>query len=187
MNPPNSEHCCSVDHRVKLKENEKRDKYQDLAREFKKLWKMKVTVIPIVPDALGTISKWLVKGTGRLRNKRTSGNHSNYCIIKISQNTERSPEDLRWLAVTQTPGKKTSANAVVKNSQTSCWQTSRKRIQEQTWQGKKGRTLRNVQEYCCSSISWSESERRRKADKNQNLTRELKRSSGRWNWQWYRS
>ena len=32
----------STDHRVKLKEIEKRDKYMDLARECKKLWNLKV-------------------------------------------------------------------------------------------------------------------------------------------------
>ena len=37
-----------ADHRVKLKEYEKRDKYLELGRELKKLWNMKVTVIPIV-------------------------------------------------------------------------------------------------------------------------------------------
>ena len=36
------------DHRPKLKESEKRDKYLDLARELKKLCNMKVTVVPIV-------------------------------------------------------------------------------------------------------------------------------------------
>ena len=36
-----------VDYRVKLKESEKRDRYLDLARELKKLWNMKVTVIPM--------------------------------------------------------------------------------------------------------------------------------------------
>ena len=36
-------------------------------------------------------------------NKRTSGDHLNYSIIKIDQNTEKSPGDLRRLAVTQTP------------------------------------------------------------------------------------
>ena len=46
-----------ADHRVKLKESEKRDKYQDLARVLKKLQNMKVTVIPIVIGALGTINK----------------------------------------------------------------------------------------------------------------------------------
>ena len=51
-----------VDHRVKLKENEKKDKYLDLARELKKLWNMKVTVIPIVIGAFGTVTKRLIQG-----------------------------------------------------------------------------------------------------------------------------
>ena len=42
---------------IKLKECEKRDKYLDLARELKKLWNMKVTVIPIVIGAFGTVTK----------------------------------------------------------------------------------------------------------------------------------
>ena len=33
--------------RVKLKVSEKKDKYQDLARELKKLWDMKVKIIPM--------------------------------------------------------------------------------------------------------------------------------------------
>ena len=45
------------DHRVKIKENEKRDKYLDLAGELKRLWNMKVTVKPIIIGALGTINK----------------------------------------------------------------------------------------------------------------------------------
>ena len=49
-----------VDHRVKLKESENIDKYLDLARELKKLWNMKVTVI-IVIGALGIVSKVLVQ------------------------------------------------------------------------------------------------------------------------------
>ena len=48
-------------HRVEIKENEKRDRYLNLARELKKLLNMKVTVIPIVIVALGTITKVLVK------------------------------------------------------------------------------------------------------------------------------
>ena len=51
----------SVDHRIKLKESEKRDKYMDLARELKKLWNIKVTIIPIVMGALGTVTKGLVQ------------------------------------------------------------------------------------------------------------------------------
>ena len=38
-----------------------------------------------------------------LGNKRTRGEHSDYSIIKIGQNTENDPEDLRWLAVAHTP------------------------------------------------------------------------------------
>ena len=34
-----------ADHRIKLKESEKKDKYLDLARELKKRWKMQVTII----------------------------------------------------------------------------------------------------------------------------------------------
>ena len=47
---------------VKLKENKKRYKYLDLARELKKLWNMKVTVIPVVIGALGIVIKGLVNG-----------------------------------------------------------------------------------------------------------------------------
>ena len=48
-----------ANHRINLKENEKKDKYLDLARELKKLWNMKVTIVPIVIGALGTITKGL--------------------------------------------------------------------------------------------------------------------------------
>ena len=51
-----------ADHRIKLKECEKRDKYLDLARELKKLLNMKVTIITIVIGAFGTINKGLLKG-----------------------------------------------------------------------------------------------------------------------------
>ena len=47
----------------------------------------------------------VIKGTGGLGSWRTSGYHSNYCIIANGQNTEKSPGDLRRLAVTQTPVK----------------------------------------------------------------------------------
>ena len=33
----------------------------------------------------------LGKGTGRFKNERTSGNHPDYSIVKIGQNTEKSP------------------------------------------------------------------------------------------------
>ena len=67
-----------ADHRIKLKECEKRDKYLDLARELKKLWNMKVTVIPIVIGAFDTVTKGLLKGLedlevgGRVETIRTT-------------------------------------------------------------------------------------------------------------------
>ena len=51
-----------ADHRVKLKENQKKDKYFDLDWELKKLWNMKKTVILIVIGALGTVGKGLIRG-----------------------------------------------------------------------------------------------------------------------------
>ena len=92
-----------AEHRVKLKECEKRDDYLDLARELKKLGHESdnYTVIGryIVIGALGTVTKGLVQGL----EDWTGGDCLNYSIIEISQNTEKSPEDLRGLAVTQTP------------------------------------------------------------------------------------
>ena len=51
-----------ADHRIKLKECEKKDKYLDLARELKKLWNMQETKILIVIGAFGTVTKRLLKG-----------------------------------------------------------------------------------------------------------------------------
>ena len=42
---------------------------------------MKVTVIPKVIGALGTVTEKIIKGTGALGNKRTSGDCPNYYII----------------------------------------------------------------------------------------------------------
>ena len=51
-----------ADNRVKSKESEKRDKYQELARELKnyKVWNIKVTMISIVISALSTVNKGLL-------------------------------------------------------------------------------------------------------------------------------
>ena len=51
-----------ADNRIKLKECEKKDKYLDFAMELKNLWNMKVTIIPIVIGAFGTVTKELLKG-----------------------------------------------------------------------------------------------------------------------------
>ena len=94
-----------ADFAVKLKESKKKDRYLDLARELKKLWNMKVMVIPIVITTYCSrqrVGTW----TWRLGNKRTRGDHPNYSIAEIGQNTEKCPGDLRGLVVTQNPVKK---------------------------------------------------------------------------------
>ena len=77
---------------------------------------MKVTVMPIVIGALGTVTKRLVLGLEDFENEKTSRDYPNYCIIKIRQNTEKCPGDLKRLAVTQNSCDESSANAGVKNS-----------------------------------------------------------------------
>ena len=60
----------------------------------------------------------IIKGTGGLGNKRTSGDHPNYNITKNGQNIEKSPGDLRRLTVTPTLVEP-SAKTDVKNSKKS--------------------------------------------------------------------
>ena len=50
-----------VNNRVKLKENKKKAKYLGLSRELKKMWNMKVLVIPILIGVLVIVTKGLVK------------------------------------------------------------------------------------------------------------------------------
>ena len=45
------------------------------------------------------------KETGRIGNKKMSGDHTNYSIVKLDKNTEKSPVDLSRLAVARTPEK----------------------------------------------------------------------------------
>ena len=66
---------------------------------------MKVTIIPIVIGAFGTVTKGFIKGPGRFGSWWTSGDHPNNSIIENGQNTEKSPGDLRRLADTQSPVK----------------------------------------------------------------------------------
>ena len=59
---------------VVQKEIEKREKYQDLAREIGNLWKTRTKVVPVVAGALGSVSKQLkchLEQTGIPDRKRT--------------------------------------------------------------------------------------------------------------------
>ena len=51
-----------ADHRIKLKEFEKKDKYLDLAGELKKQWNKRVTILPTVIGAFVTVTEELLKG-----------------------------------------------------------------------------------------------------------------------------
>ena len=99
-----------IDHRVKMKESEKKYQCLKLARELKKkLWNIKVTIIPIIQlYQLGLVllvqSPKDYQRDWRTCNKKTSGDHPKDKIIENGQNTEKSPGDFRRLAVTQTPG-----------------------------------------------------------------------------------
>ena len=95
-----------ADHRVKLKESEKKDNDLDLARELKKLGNMKVTVVPIVIGAFSAVTKGLVKGfedleiRGRLETIQTTA------LLRTARILKRVLETLRRLFITQTPVKK---------------------------------------------------------------------------------
>ena len=63
---------------------------------------MQVTIILIVIGAFGTVTKGLIKGLEDLEvgGRVETTEWRNYFIIENGQNTEKSPEDLRRLAVT---------------------------------------------------------------------------------------
>ena len=94
-----------ANNRVKLKAREKKDKYLDLAREVKKIVEYESDVYTNCYWCSWYSHRKIVKGSGGLGNKRTSGHHLNYCVIEIGTNTEKSPGDLRRFAVIQTPVK----------------------------------------------------------------------------------
>ena len=100
-----------VNHRVKLKESEK-DKYLNLARELKKTTTEghESDVYTNCNCSFWYIYRRINQETGGLGNKRTNEDHPNYCINEIAQNIQKSPVDLRRLAVTH--------NTVKDNQQT---------------------------------------------------------------------
>ena len=84
-----------VDHRMKINDKKKLDKYLDLTGEHGG-----------DGDINGNLCNWnysqrLVKVAGGVRNQRTSAHHTNYSIVEVGQNTERCPGDLGKLHVTQ--------------------------------------------------------------------------------------
>ena len=109
------DYAVPADHKIKLKENKKRCKYEDLARELKKTLEHESDGDTNCNWRTRYSDKRIGKGAGRIVNKRTSGDHQNNGIIKIGQNTEKSHGDLRRPDSSEGP----SANVGRKNSQRS--------------------------------------------------------------------
>ena len=105
-----------ADHRIKLKECEKKDKYLDLARELKKLWNMRVMIVPIVFGAFGTVTKGLLKGLedlevgGRVETIQTTA------LLKMARILRRVSWRLEETCCHSISSEKPSAYADVKNS-----------------------------------------------------------------------
>ena len=73
------------DSRADSKEIEKIEKYQDLVRELKKLWEMKIVVIPIVIGALGTTPKTLPKRLNDIGIKSNIGELQKTVILNTAR------------------------------------------------------------------------------------------------------
>ena len=73
------------DHRVKLKECEKRAKYFNLERVLKNLWNMKVKTIAIAIVTLGTVIKRLVQG--RIRGLGNNGTGGDFQFRELLRST----------------------------------------------------------------------------------------------------
>ena len=101
----------SLDKKKKLSEN--LDKYLDLTRELKKnrrTWRWRYYKFYLV-----CLNK------NRIGNPRNNSDHPGRGIVNIGNNTDKSPGDLRRLALTQTPVKDH-----IKNSQGIWWVDSEK-------------------------------------------------------------
>ena len=77
----------------------------NLTRELKTLWNMWVTVISIVIGALGTVLKDLERVLDELQIGGRIKTIESKSSRRSARNTEKSPENLRSLVVTQTPMK----------------------------------------------------------------------------------
>ena len=99
-----------VDHRLKLKESEKRGKYLDLAREWKNMEHESDG-----DSKCNRCAQCSHQRTGGCENKRRSGDHPNCSIVEIGRNTKKSPRDLRICVVPQIP--------VANHQQTLAWKT----------------------------------------------------------------
>ena len=100
------------DLREKSKECKKRYKYLDLAKELKKLWNMKVTIISIVIGVLGAIAKRFVQKLGELVIRGRVETTQTTALLRSSSILRRVLETCCHSNLSE----KLSANTSVKNS-----------------------------------------------------------------------
>ena len=72
-----------MDHHVKEKEEEKIDKYMDLAAEVRRQFRVKTVIVPIVLGALGTVPAKLSKSLEKLEIDDVTGSYILYIAIYI--------------------------------------------------------------------------------------------------------
>ena len=72
-----------ADNRGKIKECEKRNKYLDVTRELRKLWDMKV--IAIVYEALGMVTKGLIRGLKELEIERRMKTTQTTVLLRLAR------------------------------------------------------------------------------------------------------
>ena len=92
-----------ADNRVKIKES--KDKYLDLAEGRRKLWNMRVTVIPFVNGKLETVSKGLERELEDLDIGGSAKTIQTTALLRSARNIEKDPGDWRRLVINQTPMK----------------------------------------------------------------------------------
>ena len=88
-----------VDQRVKIKESKKSEKYVDLAKELKRTMEHEGDGDINSNPCTWNNTQRIVKETGWLGSEWKCGDRPEYRIIKIGQNTKKSPKDLRRLTV----------------------------------------------------------------------------------------
>ena len=91
-----------ADHKLKIKENEKK---RQILRSCERTKKHEGDSDTSCNWCTWNDPQRLSKRVGGVGNQRKSQNHPNYSIVEVSQDTENSPGDLRRFAITQTPVK----------------------------------------------------------------------------------
>ena len=99
-----------ADHRVKLEESEKKDKYLDLARELKKLWYMKVTFIPNVIGDLCKVTKRLLKRQEDMEIRGRVETNQTTALLRTARILKRVMETLCHINSSERPCKKLSTS-----------------------------------------------------------------------------